>query len=279
MLSTLSGCTQSLISAWYSGTRLSAMVIASTAISSSAANPAQQYSRTLRDLRMHLHQDDVVLIDGIQRFGLQADRLARDELQLAQRGGLLVEQPLDHVWVREDDQLLVVELPRLPHDLAKPLIANRLRRLDVPPPLAGWTSPAQQVFHAFARAFARHFDQAERRYRGNAGLCVIVGQGTLQRLNHLPAMIRLLHVDEIEDDDAAQVAQTQLPGDGHRRFEIGAEYGFLQISMAYEGAGIDVDRRHRLGLVDEQIPARVERHLAIQRLLDFLFAVIPPEHR
>jgi hypothetical protein len=84
------------------------------------------------------------------------------QLQLAQRGGLLVEQPLDHVLMRQDHQLLALELPRLPHDLAKHLITNRLRRLDVSPPLAGWTSPAQQVFHAFARALARHFDQAER---------------------------------------------------------------------------------------------------------------------
>ena len=56
---------------------------------------------------------------------------------------------------------------------------------------------------------------------------MIVAQGPLQRLNDLAPMLRLLHVDEVDDDDAAEIAQAQLPRNGHRRLEVGAKYGFL----------------------------------------------------
>ena len=108
---------------------------------------------------------------------------------------------------------------------------------------------------------------------------MIVRERSFQGLDDLPAVLRLFHVDEIDDDDAAQVAQAQLPRDGHRRLEIGAEDGLLEVAMADERAGVDVDGGHRLGLIDDQIAARFQRHLAVERLLDFLLDVVQLEHR
>jgi hypothetical protein len=181
--------------------------------------------------------------------------------------------------MRQNHQLLALELARLTHKFTKHLVAHRLRRFDEPPPLAGWTRLAQQVFQTFTCALARHFDQPQGRNRRDAGLHVIVGQRLLQGLDDLAAMLRLLHIDEIDDDDTAQIAQAQLPRDGHRRLEIGAENGLLQIPMADERAGVDVDGRHRFGLVDDQIAAGFQRHFAIQRLLDFFLDVVQFEHR
>src|SRR5258708_37328828 len=107
-------------------------------------------------------------------------------------------------------QLLTLELTGLTHDLAKHLVTYRFRRFDEPAPLARWTRLAQEMFQTFARAFARHFDQPQGRYRRDAGLHVIVGKSFFQGLDDLAAGVQLVHVDEIDDDDAAQIAQAQL---------------------------------------------------------------------
>src|SRR3546814_4352009 len=73
------------------------------------------------------------------------------------------------------------------------------------------------------------------------------------------------HVDEVDDDDAAQVAQAQLPRDRLRGLQVGAVDGFLEVALAQERAGIDVDRGHRLGLVDDQVAAGLERDFLLQR--------------
>jgi hypothetical protein len=38
------------------------------------------------------------------------------------------------------------------------------------------------------------------------------------------------HVDEVDDDQAAQVAQAQLARDFIGRFEVGVERGFLDVA-------------------------------------------------
>jgi hypothetical protein len=71
-----------------------------------------------------------------------------------------------------------------------------------------------------------------------------------------------------------EVAQPQLPRDGDRGLEVGAENRLFQIAMADERAGVHVDRGHRFGLVDDQIAARLQRHLAVQGLLNLLLDVL-----
>ena len=54
-------------------------------------------------------------------------------------------------------------------------------------------------------------------------------------------MLVVLHVDEVDDDDAAEVAQAQLPRHRLRRFEIGAIHRLFEIALAEEGTGVSVD--------------------------------------
>jgi hypothetical protein len=61
------------------------------------------------------------------------------------------------------------------------------------------------------------------------------------------------HVDEVGNDDAAQVAQTELAGDRSGRFEVRLEDRVLEIACTDEAAGVDVDGRQRFGLVDDQV--------------------------
>ena len=86
-----------------------------------------------------------------------------------------------------------------------------------------------------------------------------------------------VHVDEIQHDDAAEVAQAQLPGDGARRFEVGFVDGVVLREFADKGAGVDVDGGHRLGLVDDEVAAGFEGDVAFQRQRDFFLDAVALE--
>ena len=90
-------------------------------------------------------------------------------------------------------------------------------------------------------------------------------------------MLLALHVDEIEHDDAAEVAQPQLPGHGLRRFQVRLEDRVVEIAATDIAAGVDIDRRHRLGLVDDEIAARFEIDPPRQRFLDLVLDVVQLE--
>ena len=61
---------------------------------------------------------------------------------------------------------------------------------------------------------------------------------------------------------------------GNRRLEIRSKNGLLQISMSDERARVHIDRGHSLGLIDDQVAARLQSDLAIQGLLNLLLDVL-----
>ena len=66
-------------------------------------------------------------------------------------------------------------------------------------------------------------------------------------------MFRSGHVDEIGDDDTAQIAQAQLTGNGLGCFQVGFEDRVLKVTRAHISAGVDVHRGQGLGLVNDQV--------------------------
>ena len=46
----------------------------------------------------------------------------------------------------------------------------------------------------------------------------------------------LRHIDEVDDDDAAEIAQAKFAGDGVAGFEVSAEDGFIKIARADKAA-------------------------------------------
>ena len=49
--------------------------------------------------------------------------------------------------------------------------------------------------------------------------------------------------------------------------------------MTDETAGVDVDRRHRLGLIDDEIATRFQGHFALECAIDLLFDAMQIEYR
>ena len=173
----------------------------------------------------------------------------------------------------------VVELARLAQDFAQDLEADGARGLHLAASFAGRTGLAQHVRERLARALARHLDQPELREATDRHPRAVARQRLLEFREHRVAVLDVHHVDEVDDDDAAEVAQAQLPRDRLRGFEIGLENGVVEAARADVAAGIDVDRRHRLGLIDDQIPAGFKLDAPAERTLDLRVDRVQVEQR
>ena len=92
-------------------------------------------------------------------------------------------------------------------------------------------------------------------------------------------MVVARHVDEVDQHDAAQVAQPQLPRDGLGGFEVRLEDRVVEVARADKAASVHIDRRERLGLVDHQVAARLQFHPSTQCPDNFVVDRIEVEHR
>src|SRR5437867_1592126 len=94
------------------------------------------------------------------------------------------------------------------------------------------------------------------------GLGAIAFEPFLHAMIDLLLVAARLHVDEIEHDQTAHVAQAELPADFIGGFEIDLEDGGFLVFAAFVAAGVDVDGHERLGFVDDDIAAALEMDLA-----------------
>ena len=92
-------------------------------------------------------------------------------------------------------------------------------------------------------------------------------------------MILGLHVDEVDDDDATEIAQPQLTGDGGRGLDVGVEDGLFQIAMTDEGPVLMSMVVIAFGLIDDEVAAGFQLDLAFQGPLDLVLDIVEIEDR
>ena len=154
----------------------------------------------------------------------------------------LVDAPVDGVGV-DDEAAAVAVLARLGEDLDEP-------GAD---PLAG------------------HLDEAERGHLGDLVLRAVAAEALEQPAHDEVAVALEDHVDEVDDDDAADVAQPQLADDLLGRLDVVLGDRLLEVAArADELARVDVDDRHRLGAVDDERAAARQPDLAVHGLGELL---------
>ena len=136
---------------------------------------------------------------------------------------------------------------------------------------------AHDLAHALGHVLAGHLDQPELRDLGGERLRAVLVERLAQRLHDGVAVARARHVDEVDHDDPADVAQAQLVDDLLGRLEVGLGDRVLEaraLAAPDEAARVDVDHRQRLGVVDHQVAAAGEvhapRHHAVDRLGDLV---------
>ena len=122
----------------------------------------------------------------------------------------------------------------------------------------------EDLDQAGADPLAGHLDQAERGDLGDLVLGAVAAQALEQAAHDQVAVALEHHVDEVDDDDAADVAQPELADDLLGRLEVVLGDRLLEVAPgADELAGVDVDDGHRLGAVDDQRAARGQPDLAV----------------
>ena len=136
-----------------------------------------------------------------------------------------------------------------------------------------------EVVERRAQPLPRHFHQAEARdARGLHPRAV-----GLERLAHLRlhgALVRRgHHVDEVDDDQPAHVAQPQLPRHFFGGLQVGVEGGFLDVRALGGARRVDVDGDQRFGGIDDDAAARLQLHFMPERRFDLALDLEAVEER
>ena len=130
-----------------------------------------------------------------------------------------------------------------------------------------------------AQALARQLHQSEARDLAHLHAGAVVPQRIAQAVLDLALVARDFHVDEVDDDQPAEIAQPQLARDLVRGLEVGAKRRLLDVAAFGGARRVDVDRDQRLGVVDHDRAARGQRHLARIRALDLVLDLEAREER
>ena len=104
-------------------------------------------------------------------------------------------------------------------------------------------------------------------------------QRVVQPVLDEPLVLRRGHVDQIDDDQAAEVADAQLAGHLVHGLEIGLQRRLLDIGALGRPRGVHVDGDNRLGVVDHEGSTRGQPDLASVRGLDLVLDLEAREQR
>ena len=96
---------------------------------------------------------------------------------------------------------------------------------------------------------------------------------------NVPLILVFHHVDEINDDQATEVADPQLAGNLVRCLEVGVERGFLDITALGGARRVDVYRGQRLGVIDDDSAAGGQGDLAGKSRFDLVLDLETVEQR
>ncbi len=130
-----------------------------------------------------------------------------------------------------------------------------------------------------AQTLARQFKQAKARNAPDLHAGAIHAHRVLELVLDFALVARAVHVDEVDDDQSAGIANAQLPRNFGGRFKVGVERGFLDVAALGGLRGVDVDRGQRFGLVDHDRAAGRKPHGALERIFDLRFNLEAREQR
>src|SRR6185369_2044314 len=126
---------------------------------------------------------------------------------------------------------------------------------------------------------ARKLHQAEARNLADLHPRAIVAQRLAQPVLDLALVPLRLHVDEIDDDEASEVAQPELARDLVGGLQVGAVGGFLDVAALGGARRVDVDGDQRFGVVDDDRAAGGQGDLARVGALDLVLDLEAREER
>src|SRR5882724_2336209 len=216
---------------------------------------------------------DVVLLPVERGVGLDDDVLVRVLLKLIDEHGFARLQSLGdfRVHAQREVRAFVVGHGHFA-GLGLDFVAERGDGLDHAGSGAVRARLAEHAFERLLSALARDADEPELVERERLGRSLVLFKSLLQRGQNFFAVAALLHVDEVHDNDAAEVAQPNLPDNLLHGFEVSLDDGVLEPRGAFadELAGVDVDGHQRFGVVDDDVAAGLQPDLRAQSLVQLV---------
>ena len=151
------------------------------------------------------------------------------------------------------------------------LVAHGSNGFDEPGAAAVGARSAQGAFQRLLHPLAGYGHQAEIVELQNLRRRAVALERFLEGLHDFLAVAALIHINEINDDDAAQIAQANLAHDLFDGVNVGLDDGVFQLlRLADVLAGVDVNGHQRLGLVNDDVAAGFEPDFRLQCLVDLI---------
>ena len=161
-------------------------------------------------------------IGGMQLVvGLDRHREAVALLDLRQGMALLVEQVERDVGRHADDDLARPPAHAFLLDGAQRMQRRQFERADAAGAGAMRADLGRMLEQGGPQPLARHLEQAEGRDAADLDAGAVVAHRILDLVLDLALVARLLHVDEVDHDQAGEVAQAHLAGDLLGRLDVG----------------------------------------------------------
>ncbi|CNS44462.1 Uncharacterised protein [Neisseria gonorrhoeae] len=121
------------------------------------------------------------------------------------------------------------------------------------------------------QALAAQFQKSETGEFAHLYAGAVFFECVAQDVFHIALVFGVFHVDEVDDDQAAQVAQAHLSGDFFGSFHIGFEGGVFDVRAACGACGVHVDGDEGFGVVDDDRAAGGQADAARERAFDLVF--------
>ncbi|MNK94212.1 hypothetical protein D3C87_1144050 [compost metagenome] len=131
----------------------------------------------------------------------------------------------------------------------------------------------------WTQALTGHFQQAEARDATDLHASAVGFQAFADFLFHGALVLGRGHVDEVDDDQAADVAQAQLTGDFFGRFKVGLQCGFFDVAAFGGARRVDVDGHQGFGRIDNDGAAGRQFDNALESGFDLAFDLETVEQR
>ena len=228
------------------------------------------------DLRhLSLGQDDEA-IQAERLLRLEGEALAGLLLQLVEELAGRAREDGGDVGVQLHEKRLRLRAADVLAELPLHLHGARLRGDDDPRRLARRTLVGEDLARPVGHVLARHLHQAERGDLDDVRLGPVARQLGVEGVLDELAVLRVRHVDEVDDDDPADVAQPELAHDLGDRLEVVLRDRVLEARVrrlataADEAAGVHVDDGEGLGVVEDEVAARRKVDPARERRVDGL---------
>ncbi|MCW0401745.1 hypothetical protein NB700_004301 [Xanthomonas sacchari] len=220
------------------------------------------------------------VVRGVQLLvGDDHDRRVVALLDLAERAALFVEQVVGDLHRGLHQHLPGVLLHRVLLGDADDRQRQRLDAAHAAVAVATRADDLAGLTQRRTQALAAHLQQAEARDAADLHPRAVVLERVLQAVLDLALVLVGGHVDEVDDHQAAEVAQAQLARDLFGRLQVGLERGVLDVAALGGARGVDVHRGQRLGLVDHDRAAGRQAHAALVGGLDLRLDLEAVEQR